>query len=75
MSNGQIVGLNMLHMGRVGVGNKQEVGGMLGGAYQAARAPPPAQFLRQSPSPSAPSPNMGGPSPMGKCFMNIIVHV
>ncbi|XP_047042149.1 mediator of RNA polymerase II transcription subunit 15 isoform X2 [Helicoverpa zea] len=64
MGNSQIVGLNMLHMGRVGVANKQEVGGMLGGAYP-ARAPPPQQFLRQSPSPSAPSPNMGGPSPMG----------
>uniref|UniRef100_A0A2A4JEL4 Mediator of RNA polymerase II transcription subunit 15 n=1 Tax=Heliothis virescens TaxID=7102 RepID=A0A2A4JEL4_HELVI len=63
MGNSQIVGLNMLHMGRVGVANKQEVGGMLGGAYP-ARAPPPQQFLRQSPSPSAPSPNMGGPSPM-----------
>ncbi|CAH0700862.1 unnamed protein product [Spodoptera exigua] len=65
MGNNQIVGLNMLHMGRVGVGNKQEVGGMMAGSYQGARAPPPTQFLRQSPSPSAPSPSMGGPSPMG----------
>lgn len=68
MSNNQMVGINMLHMqGRVG--QKQE-GGMLGGMVYAggSRAPPPNQFLRQSPSPSAPSPGMGGPSPvpMGK---------
>ncbi|CAB3231478.1 unnamed protein product [Arctia plantaginis] len=65
MGNNQIVGLNMLHM-QQRVQNKQEVvGGMLGSSYPANRAPPPNQFLRQSPSPSAPSPNMGGPSPMG----------
>ncbi|XP_026738058.1 mediator of RNA polymerase II transcription subunit 15-like [Trichoplusia ni] len=59
MGNNQIVGLNMLHMqGRVG-GKQEVVGSMLG------RAAPPAQFLRQSPSPSAPSPAMPGPSPMG----------
>ncbi|XP_072936333.1 mediator of RNA polymerase II transcription subunit 15 [Epargyreus clarus] len=55
MGNSQMVNMNMLHMQR---GNKPE-GGMLGAGY-AARAPPPNQFLRQSPSPSASSPNMGG---------------
>lgn len=65
MGNNQLVGLNMLHM-QQRVQNKPEVvGGMLGGTYPPNRAPPPNQFLRQSPSPSAPSPNMGGPSPMG----------
>ncbi|KAL4719491.1 hypothetical protein ACJJTC_002122 [Scirpophaga incertulas] len=69
MSNNQIVGLNMLHMqGRVQ--NKQEVvGGMMGAGYAQARAPAPNQFLRQSPSPSAPSPNMGGPSPVSMGVM------
>ncbi|KAG6454009.1 hypothetical protein O3G_MSEX008445 [Manduca sexta] len=67
MGNNQIA-LNMLHMqGRVQ--NKQEVGGMLGAGYPPTRAPPPNQFLRQSPSPSAPSPNMGGPSPVSMAVM------
>lgn len=63
MSNNQMVGMNMLHMQQRGV--KQE-GGMVGGMMYAggSRAPPPTQFLRQSPSPSAPSPGMGGPSPV-----------
>ncbi|KAM3959124.1 LOW QUALITY PROTEIN: mediator complex subunit 15 [Aphomia sociella] len=68
MGNSQIVGMNMLHM-QNRVQNKPEVvGGMLGG-YTQARAPPPNQFLRQSPSPSAPSPNMGGPSPVSMGVM------
>ncbi|XP_052757897.1 LOW QUALITY PROTEIN: mediator of RNA polymerase II transcription subunit 15 [Galleria mellonella] len=68
MGNNQIVGMNMLHM-QNRVQNKQEVvGGMLSG-YTQARAPPPNQFLRQSPSPSAPSPNMGGPSPVSMGVM------
>ncbi|XP_068620999.1 mediator of RNA polymerase II transcription subunit 15 [Battus philenor] len=64
MGNNQMVNMNMLHMqGRVG--NKQEVvGGMLSAGYPPSGAPPPNQFLRQSPSPSASSPNMGGPSPV-----------
>ncbi|CAG5048317.1 unnamed protein product [Parnassius apollo] len=64
MTNNQMVNMNMLHMqGRVG--NKPEVvGGMLSAGYPPSRAPPPNQFLRQSPSPSASSPNMGGPSPV-----------
>ncbi|CAH2065932.1 unnamed protein product, partial [Iphiclides podalirius] len=63
MGNSQMVNMNMLHMqGRVG--NKPEGGGMLGAGYPPSRAPPPNQFLRQSPSPSASSPNMGGPSPV-----------
>ncbi|KAI5633003.1 hypothetical protein NE865_14301 [Phthorimaea operculella] len=57
MGNSQM--MSMLHMqGRVQ--NKSDVG-MLGGGYPPNRAPQP--FLRQSPSPSAPSP-MGGPSPV-----------
>ncbi|CAH0404595.1 unnamed protein product [Chilo suppressalis] len=68
MSNNQIVGLNMLHMqGRVQP-KPEVVGGMLGAAY-GQRAPAPSQFLRQSPSPSAPSPNMGGPSPVSMGVM------
>lgn len=68
MGNSQMVGLNMLHM-QSRVQGKQEVGGMLAGAYSGVRAPPPSQFLRQSPSPSAPSPGMGGPSPVSMGVM------
>ncbi|CAG9121592.1 unnamed protein product [Plutella xylostella] len=58
MGGNQMVSMGMLqHMGRVG---GKEAGGMLGAGY--SRAPPPGQFLRQSPSPSAMSP-MQGPSP------------
>ncbi|XP_028027750.1 mediator of RNA polymerase II transcription subunit 15 [Bombyx mandarina] len=65
MGNNQMVGMNMGHMqGRVQ--GKQEVG-MLGAGY--SRGPPPAQFLRQSPSPSAPSPGMPGPSPVSMGVM------
>ncbi|XP_045511705.1 mediator of RNA polymerase II transcription subunit 15 [Colias croceus] len=60
MSNNQMVNMNMLQMHGRGQG-KPDV--MMGAGY-AARAPPPSQFLRQSPSPSASSPNMGGPSPV-----------
>lgn len=65
MGNSQM--MNMLHM-QPGRQNKPEVVTLLNSGYQQTRAPAPAQFLRQSPSPSAPSP-MGGPSPvsMGKC--------
>ncbi|XP_013200671.1 mediator of RNA polymerase II transcription subunit 15 [Amyelois transitella] len=68
MGGSQLVGMNMLHMAT-------RAGGKADGALGYARAPPPAQFLRQSPSPSAaPSPVsmgvMGGggagmSSPMG----------
>ncbi|XP_049870982.1 mediator of RNA polymerase II transcription subunit 15 [Pectinophora gossypiella] len=62
MGNSQM--MNMLHMqGRVGGAGKE--GPLMGGGYP-ARAPPP--FLRQSPSPSAPSP-MGGPSPVSMGVM------
>ncbi|XP_013147176.1 PREDICTED: mediator of RNA polymerase II transcription subunit 15 isoform X2 [Papilio polytes] len=64
MGNNQMVNMNMLHMqGRVGA-KGEVVGAMLGAGYAPAGAPPPNQFLRQSPSPSASSPNMGGPSPV-----------
>ncbi|KPI98526.1 Mediator of RNA polymerase II transcription subunit 15 [Papilio xuthus] len=64
MTNNQMVNVNMLHMqGRVGA-KGEVVGGMMGAAYAPANAPPHNQFLRQSPSPSASSPNMGGPSPV-----------
>lgn len=80
MPSNQIVGINMLHMqGRVG---QKAEGSMMGGMVYASsnRAPPPNQFLRQSPSPSAPSPGMGGPSPvpMGELYClprNIIAKV
>ncbi|CAF4897287.1 unnamed protein product [Pieris macdunnoughi] len=60
MGNNQMVNMNMLQMhGRAS--GKPDV--MMGGGYT-PRGPPPNQFLRQSPSPSASSPNMGGPSPV-----------
>ncbi|KAL0894437.1 hypothetical protein ABMA27_013039 [Loxostege sticticalis] len=68
MGNNQSVGPHMLHMGGR-VGGKEVVGGMLVGGYPAGRAPPPAQFLRRSPSPSAPSPGMQGPSPVSMGVM------
>ncbi|CAK1549608.1 unnamed protein product [Leptosia nina] len=60
MGNSQMVNMNMLQM-HSRAGGKPDV--LMGGGYT-ARAPPPSQFLRQSPSPSASSPNMGGPSPV-----------
>ncbi|KAJ0181585.1 hypothetical protein K1T71_002307 [Dendrolimus kikuchii] len=66
MANNQMVNLNLLQMNR-SVSSKQDVG-MMGGGY-APRPPQPTQFLRQSPSPSAPSPNMGGPSPVSMGVM------
>ncbi|XP_050685412.1 mediator of RNA polymerase II transcription subunit 15 [Leptidea sinapis] len=61
MGGNQMVNMNMLQMHGRAQG-KPDVG-MMGPGY-AARGPPPNQFLRQSPSPSASSPNMGGPSPV-----------
>ncbi|XP_023941028.1 mediator of RNA polymerase II transcription subunit 15 [Bicyclus anynana] len=58
MGNNQLVNLNMLQMHR---GQGKEV--VMGAGY-AQRAPPHNQFLRQSPSPSASSPSMPGPSPV-----------
>ncbi|CAH2105035.1 unnamed protein product [Euphydryas editha] len=56
MGSNQLVNMNMLQMHR---GQGKEV---MGAGY-APRAPH-NQFLRQSPSPSASSPNMPGPSPV-----------
>lgn len=74
MGGNQMVGMNMLqHMQNRVQGKADVVGSLLNSGY--SRAPPPNQFLRQSPSPSAPSPSMGpGPSPasMGKIY--IISH-
>ncbi|XP_041977979.1 mediator of RNA polymerase II transcription subunit 15 [Aricia agestis] len=60
MGNNQLVNINMLQMHR---GQGKEV--VMGAQYAAGRAPPHNQFLRQSPSPSASSPGMPGPSPVG----------
>ncbi|CAG9567532.1 unnamed protein product [Danaus chrysippus] len=58
MGNNQLVNINMLQMHR---SQGKEV--VMGAGYT-QRAPPHNQFLRQSPSPSASSPNMPGPSPV-----------
>ncbi|XP_053607525.1 mediator of RNA polymerase II transcription subunit 15 [Plodia interpunctella] len=57
MGGNQMVGMNMLHMQRGAAGKGEALLGY------ATRAPPPAQFLRQSPSPSAASPAMQAPGP------------
>ncbi|CAH0726313.1 unnamed protein product, partial [Brenthis ino] len=57
MGNNQLVNINMLQ--QMHRGNKEVV---MGAGY--AQRPTHNQFLRQSPSPSASSPNMPGPSPV-----------
>ncbi|XP_047544948.1 mediator of RNA polymerase II transcription subunit 15 isoform X1 [Vanessa atalanta] len=59
MGNNQLVNINMLQQMHRGQGKE-----VVMGAGYAPRAPPHNQFLRQSPSPSASSPNMPGPSPV-----------
>ncbi|GBP87191.1 Mediator of RNA polymerase II transcription subunit 15 [Eumeta japonica] len=59
---GNQMGINMLQHIQSRTQGKPDVSGMLTAGY-GARGPQPSNFFRQSPSPSAPSPNMGGPSP------------